>query len=73
MHYTVWKHQQTMAQRNEIVPLNLEESSRPSVSGALMSSRSRLPMAPAPEMDKQFSDSDQGADEVDELISASDV
>ena len=59
----------------EPVPLNLNESSRPSVvSKSIMSSRrSRLPLAPAPEMVKEFSDSDRGAEEVDELISASEV
>lgn len=56
------------------MPLNLNESSRPSaVSKSIMSGRSRLPLAPAPEMDKEFSDSDRGAEEVDELISASEV
>jgi hypothetical protein len=64
--------------REDLVPLNLNESSRPSAamskSKSIMSSRrSRLPLAPAPEMDKDFSDSDRGAEEVDELVSASEV
>ena len=38
-----------------------------------MSGKSRLPLAPAPEMEKEYSDSDRGAEEVDELISQSDI
>ena len=72
MHYIVWRlQQQNLRAQEEQVPLNLDESSRPSA--AVLSARSRPPMAPAPELEAGYSDSDREAEEEDDLISVSEV
>jgi hypothetical protein len=72
MHYIVWRlQQQNLKAKEGLVPLNLEESSR--YSAAMVSVRSRLPMAPAQELDKEHSASDREAEEEDDLISVSEV
>jgi len=72
MHLIVWRlQQQNLRAKGEVVPLNLDESSRPSA--GVLSAGSRQPMAPVPELDKEYPASDREAEEEDELISESDV
>lgn len=62
MHYIIWKlQQQNLRAQEERVKLNLDGSSQPS--GILVSGRSRLPIIPAPDKDKEFSASDMDAEE----------